>query len=56
MQWAQTLDDEVLATAILDRILFHCEVVKLEGSGYRMDHRKTFLDKNENLNEIELKG
>jgi len=48
MQWAQTLDDEVLATAILDRILFHCEVVKFEGSGYRMDHRKTFLDKNEN--------
>lgn len=42
-QWAETLDDEVLATAILDRILYRCEVVKLEGNGYRMDHRQTFL-------------
>lgn len=43
-QWAETLDDEVLATAILDRILFHCDVVKFEGTGYRMDNRKTFLE------------
>lgn len=43
-QWAETLEDEVLATAILDRILFHCEVVKFEGAGYRMDNRKTFLE------------
>ncbi len=35
MKWGQTLDDEVMATAILDRILFHCEVVKLYGSGNR---------------------
>lgn len=44
-QWAQTLDDEVLATAMLDRILFHCEVIKFEGTGYRMDNRKNFLEK-----------
>lgn len=43
-QWAETLDDEVLATAILDRILYRCEVIKLEGSGYRMDHRQNFLN------------
>jgi DNA replication protein DnaC len=43
-QWAETLDDEVLATAILDRILFHCDVVKFDGTGYRMDNRKTFLE------------
>ena len=30
-QWAEALEDEVLATALLDRILYHCEVVKLEG-------------------------
>ncbi len=28
-EWVEVLDDEVLATALLDRILFHCEVVKL---------------------------
>lgn len=44
-QWAETLDDEVLATAILDRILYRCEVIKLEGTGYRMDHRQNFLNK-----------
>jgi len=43
-EWAQVLDDEVLATALLDRILFHCEVVKLEGPSYRMDNRKTIFN------------
>lgn len=42
-QWAEALDDEVLATALLDRILFHCEVVKLEGKSYRMDNRRTIF-------------
>lgn len=39
-QWAETLDDEVLTTALLDRILFRCEVVKLNGNSYRMENRK----------------
>ena len=44
-QWAETLEDEVLATALLDRILYHCEVIKLEGNSYRMEHRKEILAK-----------
>jgi len=43
-QWAETLEDEVLATALLDRILYKCEVVKLTGSSYRMDNRKTIFN------------
>lgn len=43
-QWAETLDDEVLATALLDRLLYRCEVVKLEGKSYRMENRKTIFD------------
>ncbi len=43
-EWAQTLDDEVLATAMLDRILYRCEVLKLEGKSYRMENRKTIFD------------
>jgi len=39
-QWAEALEDEVLATALLDRILYHCQVVKLEGNSYRMENRK----------------
>lgn len=44
-QWAETLEDEVLATALLDRLLYHCEVVKLEGNSYRMENRKEILKK-----------
>jgi DNA replication protein DnaC len=46
-QWAETLDDEVLATALLDRILYRCEVVKLTGNSYRMEHRKRIFESNE---------
>jgi DNA replication protein DnaC len=44
-QWAETLDDEVLATALLDRLLYRCEVIKLEGESYRMANRKEILTK-----------
>ena len=47
-QWAQVLEDEVLTTALLDRILHRCEVVKLTGNSYRMKHRKTIFDNTEN--------
>lgn len=43
-EWAQTLEDEVLATAMLDRLLYRCEVVKLQGQSYRMENRKTIFD------------
>lgn len=42
-EWAQTLDDEVLATALLDRLLYRCEVVKLTGTSYRLENRKTIF-------------
>ena len=44
-EWAQTLDDEIVATALLDRLLFKCEVIKLQGTSYRMDNRKTIFNK-----------
>lgn len=46
-EWAQMLDDEVLATAILDRILYNCEIIKLSGKSFRLDNRKTIFKKNE---------
>jgi DNA replication protein DnaC len=42
-EWAKVLDDEVLTTAILDRLLFKCEVVKLSGMSFRLDNRKTIF-------------
>lgn len=43
-EWANLLEDEVLATALLDRILYRCEIINLSGKSYRMKNRKTFLD------------
>ena len=45
-QWAETLEDEVLATALLDRILFRCEVIKLSGKSFRMENRQTIFGTN----------
>ncbi len=42
-EWVKLLDDEVIATALLDRILYHCEVVKLSGKSYRLKNRKTIF-------------
>jgi DNA replication protein DnaC len=43
-QWADVLKDTVLTTAILDRVLYRCEVIKLEGDSYRMKNRKTIFN------------
>lgn len=37
------LQDKVLTTALLDRILYRCEIIKLQGNSYRMQHRKTIF-------------
>jgi DNA replication protein DnaC len=42
--WATMLNDEVLATALLDRLLYHCEIINLSGKSYRMENRKTIFD------------
>ncbi len=42
-EWAKVLDDEVLATAILDRLLFKCEILKLSGKSFRLDHRQAIF-------------
>jgi len=42
--WAEVLDDQVLTTAILDRILYRCEIVKLTGESFRMQNRKTIFN------------
>ncbi|WP_055494985.1 IS21-like element helper ATPase IstB [Streptomyces sp. TP-A0356] len=38
-EWGQVFGDEVLATAILDRLLHHCEVVPIKGNSYRLKNR-----------------
>jgi DNA replication protein DnaC len=38
-EWGALLGDEVLATALLDRLLHHAEVIPINGRSYRMRHR-----------------
>ena len=42
--WANMLQDEVLATALLDRILYQCEIINLTGKSYRLQNRKTIFE------------
>ena len=43
-EWVKMLDDEVIATALLDRILYRCEVIRLSGKSYRIQNRKTIFN------------
>jgi len=38
-EWGSVLGDDVLATAILDRLLHHCEVISINGPSYRLKDR-----------------
>lgn len=42
-EWAGFLGDEVITTALLDRLVFKCEIFNMSGDGYRLKHRKTIL-------------
>lgn len=45
-EWADVLKDSVLTTALLDRILYRCEIIKLTGKSYRMQNRKNIFKEN----------
>ena len=38
-EWGGPLGDDVLATALLDRLLHHAEVIAINGRSYRMRQR-----------------
>ena len=40
-QWGNLLGDEVLATALLDRLLHPASVIPISGRSYRMKERQT---------------
>jgi DNA replication protein DnaC len=42
-EWGGVLGDEVLATAILDRLLHHCDVINIGGPSYRLKDRLTLV-------------
>lgn len=51
-EWAEFLDDVALATAILDRLSYRCDRIQMTGKSYRLENRKSFLQKGVETNEI----
>ena len=35
-EWGEVLGDEVMAAALIDRLLHHCHIVNIQGNSYRM--------------------
>lgn len=42
-EWGAVLGDDILATAILDRLLHHCEVIPINGPSYRLRNRMNLI-------------
>lgn len=42
-EWADFLGDATITTAILDRLIHHCEILNMTGNSYRLEHRKTII-------------
>ena len=37
-EWADFLGDATITTAILDRLIHHCEIINMTGNSYRLEH------------------
>jgi DNA replication protein DnaC len=40
-EWGEIFGDEVMAAALIDRLLHHCHIVNVRGNSYRMRHHAT---------------
>ncbi|MBP2652326.1 MAG: putative transposase [Firmicutes bacterium] len=40
-EWVEFLGDATITTAILDRLIHHCEIINMTGDSYRLKHRKS---------------
>ena len=42
-EWRSVLGDEVMAAALIDRLLHHCHIVNIRGNSYRMRAHRDLL-------------
>ena len=40
-EWARFLGDATITTAILDRLIYHCEIIYITGNSYRLGHHES---------------
>ena len=42
-KWAEIMGDQIITTAVLDRIMHHSEIFNLSGKSYRLENREKIL-------------
>ena len=42
-EWGAVLGDEVMAAALIDRLLHHCHIVNIRGNSFRMREHQDLL-------------
>ena len=51
--WDEVFSDLTIASAILDRILHHCQVISIKGESYRLKERKELMkEKQKRINTL----
>lgn len=45
-RWGEVFGDPVIANAIIDRLVHHCEVIKINGMSYRIKDKNIFEEEN----------
>ena len=51
-QWNEVFSDVTIASAILDCILHHCNVINIKGESYRLKERKEFMKQKEKYSTL----
>ena len=49
-RWGETFSDDVVAAAMIDRLVHHAEVLTLTGDSYRTRQRRELLAKDSRTN------
>ncbi len=42
-EWGGVLGDEIMAAALIDRLLHHCHIVNIQGNSYRIRAHQNLL-------------
>ena len=49
--WGETFSDDVVAAAMIDRLVHHAEVLTLSGDSYRTRQRRELLAQDNRINQ-----
>jgi DNA replication protein DnaC len=55
-QWDKVFGDQVVSSAILDRLAHHCHIFTINGNSYRMKERLIHLSETTNMGQLQTTG